>query len=559
MSEQVIIERDVPCQLRDGVTLYANVYRPEGDGDYPVLLSRLPYNKNLPNFSHRYIDPIRMALSGYVVIIQDVRGRFSSEGEFTPFTQEFEDGYDSVEWAASLPYSNGNVGMFGLSYYGFTQMLAAMTQPPSLKAIFPAFTGHNIGRDFSKRGGAYELAKLETWILDSVAPDYLKRKQDSETYGKTSQRLVEDLNSILDWHSHFPFREWPPVMKHSDLQELYKTYISGELSDLGGASIDDVKVPGFHMAGWYDCFLQATINNFAELEKHQRNDQQLIIGPWGHGVFTPYFGERYFGLEASGDLIDGVDDVTSLHLKWFDHWLKDDDGGVFDESAPIKLFVMGANEWRNEYEWPLARTTYRPLFLSAGETLTFEKPDKLTSDSYVYDPDNPVPTKGGPSLFIHGINTGPLAQNEVEKRDDVLVYTTAPLEEDLEVTGPVTFNLYAATDAVSTDFVVKLTDVLPDGTSVNVTEGIVRTDSVHGPLEEGEIYKYEIDLWATSQLFKKGHSIRVQVTSSNFPMYDPNPNTGDTLFDTTKTVKAKQKIYKGADYPSHIVLPVIQD
>ncbi|MFD2638667.1 CocE/NonD family hydrolase [Piscibacillus salipiscarius] len=558
MSEQVVIERDVPCQLRDGVTLYANVYRPESEGEYPVLLTRLPYNKNLPNFSHRYIDPIRMALDGYVVIIQDVRGRFSSEGDFKPFAQELEDGYDSVEWAASLPYSNGKVGMFGLSYYGFTQMFAAMAKPPSLKAIFPAFTGHNIDRDLSKRGGAYELAKLETWMLDSVAPDYLKRIQDSETFQKTSQELIADLDHILDWHSHFPFKDWSPVMKHPELQELYKAYIYGELSVNDRASIGDVNVPGFHMAGWYDCFLQATIHNFSELEKQGKDDQQLIIGPWGHGVFTPYFGERYFGLKASGDLIDGVDDVTSLHLKWFDHWLKDDQTEVFEEDAPIKLFVMGANEWRSEYEWPLARTNYKPLYLHNHGQLSFDKPTESALDSYVYDPDNPVPTKGGPSLFIHGINTGPLDQREVEKREDVLVYTSAPLGEDIEVTGPVKFKLYASTDVVNTDFVVKLTDVLPDGKSINVTEGIVRTNTIHGALKPGEVYEYEIDMWSTSQVFKKGHSLRVQVTSSNFPMYDPNPNTGDTLLDTTKIINANQTLHMGADYASHIILPIIE-
>ncbi|SEQ66490.1 CocE/NonD family hydrolase [Piscibacillus halophilus] len=555
MSEQVIVERDVPCKLRDGVTLYANVYRPSEGGRYPVLLSRLPYNKNLPNFSHRYVDPIRMALEGYVVVIQDVRGRYSSEGEFTPFEQEFEDGYDSVEWAASLPYSNGKVGMFGLSYYGYTQIFAAMGQPPSLKAIFPAFTGNNISRDLSKRGGAYELGKLETWILDSVAPDYLKRKQDSKNYEFTSRELLMDLDQILDWHQHFPFEEWPPVMRHPELRDLYQSYLNGELAAGNGASLDDINVPGFHMAGWFDCFLNATINNFTEL----KGDQKLIIGPWGHGVFNPYFGDRYFGLKGSGDLIDGEDNVTSLHLKWFDYWLKGKKSSLFEGDAPIKLFVMGTNEWRDEYEWPLARTEYRPLYLQSGGRLSFDKPEKLTNQSYLYNPENPVPTKGGPSLFIHGINTGPLAQNEVEQRDDVLIYTSDPLDENLEVTGPVKFKLYASTDAINTDFVVKLTDVLPDGTSINVTEGIVRADHIHGLLKPGDIYEYEIDLWATSQVFLKGHSIRVQVTSSNFPMYDPNPNTGHTLLNTTQTVKANQKIYEGAGHTSHIVLPIIED
>ncbi|GEN46852.1 CocE/NonD family hydrolase [Alkalibacillus haloalkaliphilus] len=555
---QVIIEKDIPCKLRDGVTLYANIYRPNQPGQFPTLLSRLPYNKNLPNFSHRYIDPLRLVEQGYVVIIQDVRGRFASEGEFQPFNQEFNDGYDSVEWAASLDFSNSHVGLFGLSYYGFTQMFAAMSQPPSLKAIFPAFTGHNIAEEFSERQGAVELAKLQTWMLDSIAPDYLRRKQTAEQFKDTEKLLIEDLDHILDWHAYTPYAELPPIMKHEPIQQLYTNYINNELfSDaLKHTDINAVQTPGYHMAGWYDCFLNATINNYTKTVQNNSN-QKLIIGPWGHGVFSPYFGDRYFGLHGSGECIEGKDDITSLHIKWFDYWLKGKSSNVIEE-APIKLFVMGSNKWRSEYEWPLARTNYTPLYLQKDNRLSFNQPSENKSyNQFEYDPNQPVPTKGGPSLFIHGINTGPLAQNEIETRDDVLIYTTEPLEQPVEVTGPVKAYVYASSDAVNTDFTVKLTDVQPDGTSINVTEGIVRAKHQHPNFKPDDVTLFEIDLWATSIEFLQGHRIRIQISSSNFPMYDVNPNTGNSLKNTTETTVANQTIYHNKDYPSHVLLPII--
>ncbi|WP_411954886.1 CocE/NonD family hydrolase [Alkalibacillus sp. S2W] len=557
MSEQIIIERDIPCELRDGTTLYANVYRPNQDGEWPALLTRLPYNKNLPNFSHRYIDPIKIALAGYVVIIQDVRGRFSSEGEFHPFQQEFYDGYDSIEWAASLPYSNGHVGMFGLSYYGFTQLFAAMTNPPSLKAIFPAFTGHDIANGFSYRDGAVELGKLQTWLLDSVASDYLKRKQSNTEYEKTEELLLNDLEQIFQWHSYTPYEAWPPAKKHPALYDLYVRYMNNNLmKNEDQFSIENVNIPGLHLAGWYDCFLNQTIDNYAKM--HPQNDnQKLIIGPWGHGVFSPFFGERYFGLKASDDQVNGQYDLTSLHIEWFNYWLKGISNDLVDREAPIQLFVMGDNQWRSEYEWPLNRTNYKPLYVT-NDGLDFQHPNETFSYStYDYAPEDPVPTKGGPTLLMHNVNTGPLDQQNIESRDDVLVFTSETLTKPLEITGPVKAYIHASSDAVDTDFTVKLTDVLPNGRSINVTEGIVRATHQHPDFKANHITLFEIDLWATSQVFLQGHAIRIQISSSNFPVYDVNPNTGATLKDTTKTQIAKQTIYHDDKHPSHILLPII--
>ncbi|UOQ49876.1 CocE/NonD family hydrolase [Gracilibacillus caseinilyticus] len=568
--EQIIVDREVPCELRDGVKLYANIYRPSDEGTYPVLLCRLPYNKNLPDFSHRYVDPFRLAMSGYIVIIQDVRGRFASEGEFRPFAQEVEDGYDAVEWAAALPYSNGKVGMFGLSYYGFTQIYGTLEQPPSLKVIFPAMTG-NITGDAFNQNGVFQFAASETWILDSVAMDYLKRKQTAEQYTETVKEIIHDLNHIEEWHDYKPVQEWPPVMKHPELRDLFEKYINNQL-------VDEVKnksynheqalnLPAFHLAGWYDNFLNQTILNYEDMSKLNDN-QKLIIGPWAHGMFHADIGERSFGISSSGYAIDGKEDITSLHIKWFDRWLKGKETTILDSKDPVHIFTMGTNTWRSEPAWPIPETQYTPFYLhSDGEahqtsgSLSTEMPGEEKVDTFVYDPHNPVPTNGGGVLFYNGRNAGPRDQSVIEQRDDVLVYTSEPLTDALEVTGWIKANIWASSDAPDTDFTVKLVDVAPDGTAYNLADGIVRAKWRNGSEEAapltGEIVEYELDLWATSNVFLPGHAIRIEVSSSNYPWYDVNPNTGETLMTTDKMVTADQVIYHDSEHPSSITLPVI--
>ena len=572
---QVIVEREVQATMRDGVTLYANIYRPQKAGRYPVLLTRLPYDKNLPDFSHRYIDPIRIATNGYVVIIQDVRGRFASEGEFEPFKQEFEDGYDTVEWAAKLPYANGEVGMFGLSYYGFTQLYAALEHPPSLKAIFPAMTGNLSSKGLFVRDGVTELAAVQTWILDSVGPDYLKRI-GSENYDQTMKEITNDLSNIEEWHKHRPFQEFPPVTKHRELGAFFKSYFIDDFGDVLLAEttrkIEEqgkLEIPAYHLASWYDSHLAPTLMNYQDMQG-PKNNQKLIIGPWAHGFFDSDIGERAFGAYASGHAIDGVDDITSLHIGWFDHWLKEENTSIKETDYPVKLFVMGINEWRSEKEWPLKRTNYTPFYFGsdgranvdkASGRLLMKASKEEQKDQYIHDPNNPVPSHGGGTLFYKGRNAGPRDQQEIEKRDDVVVYTSEPMTEPLEVTGWVTVVLWASSDVVDTDFTAKLVDVLPDGRAYNLTDGIVRAKyrdkDVEAARLNGEVIKYEIDLWATSNVFLPGHSIRIEIASSNFPRFDVNPNTGDTTMDTVKMVKANQAIYHGAEYPSHVVLPVI--
>ncbi|MBA9025300.1 CocE/NonD family hydrolase [Peribacillus huizhouensis] len=572
---QILLEKDVPCTLRDGTVLYADIYRPNMDGTFPILLTRLPYNKDLPMYSHRYLDTNRMVQNGYVVIVQDVRGRFASEGEFVPFLYEAEDGYDTVEWAAELPFSNGRVGMFGLSYYGFTQLLAATERPPHLHAIAPAMTLYDWRENTVETGGKFLVGSSETWALESIAPDQINRKyKDPKQHAEMMAKMAEHYNRIEEWYLYKPIQDWPPL-KELGVADFFYDLVGDKWSEDQWDRVNitnkyhNIEVPAYHIAGWYDNFLQATIQNYTKLSEMMDSDQRLIIGPWGHGLFSSILGERSFGIHASGDWIDQKEDLTNLHIRWFDHWLKDKNSALFEE-APIKLFVMGINKWRSENDWPLARTKYTPFYLHSGGGantrfgdgfLSCEKPEKEPVDTFMYDPANPVPSNGGGTLFA-GVNTlGPLDQREIERRDDVLVYTSEPLERALEVTGPIKVILWAKTDAADTDFTAKLIDVMPDGKAYNLTDGIVRAMYRNGRKQEEalneEVVQYEIDLWATSNVFLPGHQIRVEISSSNFPRFDVNFNNGTTTLDGTKYTTANQTIYHNVEYPSHILLPVI--
>ncbi|QKG83749.1 CocE/NonD family hydrolase [Kroppenstedtia pulmonis] len=582
-TSKILLEKNVPCTMRDGIVLYADIYRPDKEGTFPVLLSRLPYSKDKPLFSHRYLDTNRLVENGYVVIIQDVRGRYQSEGEFQPFQSEAKDGYDTVEWAASLPYSSGKVGMFGLSYYGFTQLLAATERPPHLAAMMPAMTLNDQRKGMLFQQGAYGLGLLETWTLESMLPDLIKRKygDDKVAYAAAMLQMGQNYNRLEELYRYAPFCEWPPV-KESGVADFFFDYLRHDLAEEDfweKSSITDkyeqIQVPAYHVGGWYDCLLGSTIENFTELREkaagsEAQAQQKLIIGPWGHGDFSSVIGERSFGIHASGDWIDFREDLTHLHLRWFDYWLKGVDTHVTKE-PPVKIFVMGVNQWRNENEWPLARTQYVPYYFHSGGnaptrygdgSLSTEAPtDDEPTDQFVYNPGEPVPTQGGATLYA-GVNTmGPQDQRKVEERKDVLVYTSEPVTDPLEVTGPVTVYLWAATDAKDTDFTAKLVDVLPDGRAYNLTDGIIRARYRNGyrrsPDLQGEVVAYEIDLWATSNVFLPGHRIRVEISSSNFPRFDANPNTGSTMKDSDQMKLARQTIYHTDQYPSHILLPVI--
>lgn len=577
---QILLEKNVACTMRDGTTLYADIYRPKEDGKYPVLLTRLPYSKDLPFYSHRYLDTNRLVENGYVVIVQDVRGRFQSEGEFEPFIYEAEDGYDTVEWAAKLPYSSGKIGMFGLSYYGFTQLLAATERPPSLHAIFPAQTLSDQRSGNAYYHGAYGLGGSETWVLESIAPDLIKRTcKDTDSYEKAMKSLAESIDHIEEWYRYAPIKDWPPLKELGVAKYFFEQLERGlDDDDWQKTSLankySQINVPAYHLGGWYDSLLGSTLDNYTEMNakangQNVREQQKLIVGPWAHGDFGSVIGERKFGSHASEDSIDHKEDLTNLHIRWFDYFLKGKNTHVIEES-PVKIFVMGANEWRDEQEWPLARTNYVHYYLhsqdgantSGGDgKLSTVKPGDEPTDNFIYNPANPVPTLGGCTLYDGVRTTGPQDQRKIEEREDVLVYTSEFLEKPVEVTGPIKVNLWASTDVRDTDFTAKLIDVLPDGTAYNLADGIVRSKYRSGYKPEadlnGEVVEYEIDLWATSNLFLSNHRIRIEISSSNFPRFDANLNTGQTMLDSSDYRIANQTIYHNEQYPSHVILPII--
>ncbi|WP_088810050.1 MULTISPECIES: CocE/NonD family hydrolase [unclassified Listeria] len=560
-SRRIVLERNVAMETRDGVTLMADIYRPE-KGTYPVLLTRLPYSKEYGlNFMRAEI----LAEAGYVVIVQDVRGRYSSSGKFVPYVAEESDGFDTIKWAANLPYANGVVGMFGLSYYGYTQMLAAISGAPELKAIAPVMAQNSMTDVFNDHNGALELGMWETWNLESMLPNMIAREESS----KRSERLqdvLRDLDDIDSWYDFKPYVEWPPIVR-TGAMNYFSELLSLRPDDAHwrGITVRDhyarVNVPGLHIAGWYDCFLDKTIANFKNGHERGLGDK-LIIGPWTHANFTQYIGNRDFG--SAANKFSGPS-MHKLHLAWFDHHLK----GRDEAPRPaVEYFAMGANEWRSAKNWPLENTHFTPFYLASegsantrngyGRLHTKLPEGNQTQDFYTYNPENPVPSNGGGTLHKGLQVDGPKDQAALELREDVLCYTSAPVEEPLEVTGPIVVELYAKTDAVNTDFTAKLVDVAPDGTAFNLTDGIIRASSVHQNDVANHILKYTIDLWAVSNVFLPGHQIRVEISSSNFPRFDPNPNTGGSFIDTATSIPANQVIFHDAEHPSCVILPIIK-
>ncbi len=571
------VETDVPVPMRDGVRLYADIYRPDTPGRYPVLLQRTPYDKTAPAARTLVMDAIRAASHGFAVVIQDGRGRHTSEGEFYPFMNEMEDGYDTVEWCAAQPWSTGKVGMYGRSYVGATQWLAAASCPPSLAAISPGQTASDYYEGWTYQGGALASGFLISWGLSRlVLANLPKLTQDKGVPPEKREELIEAVDGMKEAFQYLPLKEFPYLkdgvapyfydwLAHPQDDEYWRQWrIQDYHSRIG--------VPAFNLGGWYDIFLKGTLLNFVGMQEggaseRARSGQRLIIGPWHHGNPESESGQFYFGFMASGAAID----LDGQQLRWFDHWLKGEDNGL-EKEAPVRIFVMGENVWRDEWEWPLARTQYVDYYLHSGGKsntlsgdgiLTPEPPNDEPSDLFLYDPRDPVPSRGGglccgPS-FVPG---GAFDQREIEARPDVLVYTTPPLEVDTEVTGPITVTLYAASSASDTDFTAKLVDVCPCGCSRNLADGIIRAryrDSLSTPtfMEPGQVYNFTIDLVATSNLFERGHRIRLEVSSSNFPRFNRNLNTKTEPWEEAIPQPALQRVLHDSQHPSHVTLPIV--
>ncbi|NGM83521.1 CocE/NonD family hydrolase [Paenibacillus sp. 7124] len=580
LEKQMIAEFNVPVEMRDGIVLRANIYRPYGDGTWPVLLTRTPYGKD--NVPYIFNDIPRAVKTGYVVIIQDTRGRFASEGDWDPIlsaNKETSDSQDTINWAAKLPYSNGQVGMFGISYYAFTQWAGMIQNPTFLKVAAPALSWSDPFDGLMYRGGAFELGLLSYWQLGMYLDTLSRLYPDEQERAIASKQLISDIDQLKTEIKGLPLKNFALFARNKVAPSILELFERGMDQDYVDAlslkgKYDKFIVPTLNIAGWYDIFLQGTIENFLQMRNKggspEARQSKLVIGPWQHLDHSHQAGEINFGLAAHSAFVD----LVGLQLRWFDHFLKGRDTGIISE-APIKLFVMGENIWRDEYEWPLARTKFIPYYLhSQGHANTLQgdgvlstiSPDQEEPDHYTYDPLNPVITKGGAIMMPPDFNSGAFDQREIESRDDVLVYTTPVLEEDVEVTGPIKVKLWASSSALDTDFVARLVNVHPDGYAQNITDGIIRArfrNAAKGEapslIEPGKTYLYEIDLWSTSNLFKQGHRIRLDITSSNFPRWDRNSNTGRNFGEdqAKDVVVARQTIFHDAEHPSSIILPII--
>jgi uncharacterized protein len=539
------------------------------------LVMRTPYDKSVDMaLTEKDYFPSR----GYVVVVQDTRGRFLSEGEFYPFIHEAEDGYDTIEWAARLPWSDGNVGTVGQSYLALVQYFAAMTRPPHLKAMSPVSGPVTYFEDCVYRRGVFELGWMLAYFT-SLARNTLERKGLYEQQRATLDSYVSHPHIPMsplkrEEYRHLPLRDWGGRLK--DGAPYFSHLLQHSTDGSYWHTMDirrqfhNINAPMFHVGSWYDVFQYDTLTMFNGMRSQAmtveaRQSQKLLMGPWGH--LLPYAvptskgtGEIDFGPEALIELHD-------LQLRWFDHFLKGIKSNILDE-PPIRLFVMGTNRWRDEHEWPLARTKYTNVYLHSGGkansvrgngALSSVTPREEQPDRYVYDPSDPVPTRGGTTL---GLALGVFDQSKIEERGDVLLYTGEALTSDMEVTGPVSLKLFAASSAPDTDFTAKLIDVRPDGYAQNIVEGVLRArfrESLTAPtlITPEKVYEYAIDLWATSHVFKAGHRLRLEVSSSNFPRYDRNPNTGHEFGVDDELRTAQQTIFHDQRYPSHLVLPVI--
>ncbi|WP_211342942.1 CocE/NonD family hydrolase [Actinomadura pelletieri] len=565
------VRKDVPTTMRDGTVLRSNVFTPKGDDDFPVILMRLPYNKERAE-NIFYADPDFYAKACYLVVVQDVRGQYKSDGTFYAYRDEATDGYDTIEWAARLPHSNGKVGMYGFSYPGLTQWLPATLRPPHLVTIVPAFTSSDIYDGWTYEGGALYQSFTQSWPLTSLANSAVDRLPDGEKLSAEMNQASRDL--FREWYRYLPLRKFPPLypkdervapyfydwIKHPSYDSYWKRWAIRD-------RYPQVQVPSLNYGGWYDIFLDGTVENFAGMRakggtKTARQGTKMLIGPWTHGGSGRRTGAVDFGPDA-------VVSIEEVQLRWFDHWLKGARNGV-DKDPAVKIFVMGANRWRTSDSWPIPGTAYTKYYLhsngdantiTGGGTLSTSPPaGREEPDRYRYDPDDPVPSFGG--RFQASVPGGPHDQRIIEQRPDVLVYNTPALQQDTEVTGPISVTLYASSSARDTDWTAKLTDVHPDGSSMLVRHGIQRARyrvSLEKPslIRPGKVYKYTIKLWPTSNVFKAGHRIRLEISSSNFPMFDRNPNTGHEFGTDHRTRTADQTIHHDPEYPSSITLPIM--
>jgi hypothetical protein len=563
------IERDVVMPMADGVTLRADIYSPKAEGRFPVLLIRLPYDKQLAE-SASLLPPDWYARHGFIVVVQDTRGRFTSEGTFRPYHHERADGVETIRQCARLPNSNGKVGMFGFSYCGTTQLQPALDRPEGLSAIMPSFTNDGFYEDWTYKGGALHLAFLEQWS-SFLALNELGRQGALEELRPQIKRL----NGICSEYDHLPLTDHPALprrftpyfyewLEHPTFDAYWKQW------HLGGR-YGEIDVPALHLGGWYDIFLEGTMRNFAGMREGARSQrardaQKLVIGPWYHMPWAPAIGQLDFGAA-------GADLTGELMVRWYEHWLKGIDNGIMDEPR-ISLFVMGINRWRHADEWPIKGTRFTPYYLHSGGranslsgngALSSAKPGEEPEDIYICDPGNPVQSLGGRSCCVAALTPmGPVDQRPAEIRTDVLVYSTPPLDQPVEVIGPIEAILHVSSTGTDTDFCVKLVDVYPDGRAINLVDGILRASVRDGPerpsaIKPSEVYTLRIRVGHTANRFLKGHRIRIEIASANFPTFERNFNQFHVAKngDYTAMRNATNRVFHDAGRPSQVILPIV--
>ena len=567
MASEILVEKNVMVAMRDGVALATDVYRPAAGAPLPAIVQRTPYDKEAVVLRNYALEVMRAVQAGYACVVQDTRGRYLSQGEFHPFFDDGADGADTIAWVAAQPWCDGVVGMAGGSYFGATQWRAA---GEALRAIAPFVTAADYHEGWAYQGGAFELGFSLSWTLGNLAMgEAIRRHAAGRAAAGELDALIAAVDDTDALFARLPLVDMPAVaelapyyaewLAHPDYDEYWRAIAPRE-------RWERATVPSLNIGGWYDLFLGGTLDNYVGMKRHGATPQarrpRLVIGPWAHGDNVGWFSERGYGVRGAYAAVD----PTAMHVRWFDHHLKGIENGI-DSDPPVRLFVMGIDTWRDEQDWPLPDTAFTPFYLHAGGELSRGEAGDEPPDAYRYDPRDPVPTCGGPT-FLPGLpvaaNAGPRDQRAIDGRADVLTFATAPLADDLEVTGPIELVLFAASSARDTDFTGKLVDVHPDGRAEHLTDGILRAryrNSLRRAelLEPGEVYELRIDLWATANVFRAGHRIRLDVSSSNFPRFDRNTNSGATIAtdDEAALVVAENRIFHDAGRPSHVILPVI--
>jgi len=581
-NNKILLEHNFPVIMRDGISLAANIFRLESDKKYPAIIIRTPYSKDILGLGH-FCEPIRIVNNGYVLIVQDVRGRYCSEGVFEPFVNEMKDGFDTVEYIATQPWCDGNIGVYGASYIGFTAWMAALAKPPHLKTLVAEITSPDAYGDWMFQDGAFRLGFIFSWLALFFIPDEVLRAQNPKPYD-----IAGIADSLYEFFLKLPLNK---IDIFKDYAPYYYEWIKNPKRNFywdkifNGSFLEGIHIPILHIAGWYDLFLNGGIEHFKKLEKAGLNYNKIIIGPWCHEVPLPNLvGEIDFGFKSSQDGIDR----DGILIRWFDRWLKNIPNEI-DKEDKVNLFVMGRNNWRKEKVWPLENVKLKPYYLYSknranslrGDGLLLETPDFVNSsekDTIFHDPNNPVNSLGGNlCCYPPVLKLGAYDRSSIEQREDVLIYTSMPLIESLEITGYPKAELWVKANAESCDFNATLVDVFIDDKSINVCDGVIRYDrtseSNHlnqrpgsimdtvGPEEVGlylnEIAKIEINLWPTSYVFRKGHRIRVEISASNFPKFDRNLGGFNNFESLIPDIPIIQSVLHSEIFSSKINLPVI--